>query len=476
MEDKWFKANAMVWGGKHKIMEKMTIHPIRDGRHSADDNWIFDNKAILPPVWMEGKRINEIKFRDHYLTRHPLYYVGNKYRDVNGLVHEDAIKREIIEMISPCITHDVMRCANKLIELIRSEAGRKELPINENEIQFKNGTYYVGEKRFTHERTICLNPLPVIYNPKAPRPEKWLAFLNELFYEEDILCLQEYFGYVLVQHTKGQSMLIILGKGGEGKSVIYTVLRSILGENMEASEIHKLQTDKFALANLSGKLLMLDEDMKLEALPSTNILKKVVTSKYEMDLEEKNKQSYQGRMYVRLMGFSNKPLHALHDDSTGFYRRQLYIKVKPRRTARVDDAYIDDKLLAETEGILLWCLEGLERLKNNGWHFTVSERMKNLQKEIREADNNILEFLQSAGYIEFERDAVSKTSDLLEAYRQWCNDNATKAQGVDTFSRYIHENQDELHLRYDKYLPNEKGKNTIRGYHGVRVIKEEELK
>ena len=42
---------------------------------------------------------------------------------------------------------------------------------------------------------------------------------------DDILTLQEYLGYCLIPSTKGQKMLIITGKGGEGKSRIGLVMR-----------------------------------------------------------------------------------------------------------------------------------------------------------------------------------------------------------------------------------------------------------
>ena len=47
-----------------------------------------------------------------------------------------------------------------------------------------------------------------------------------------------------------------------------------------------------------------------------------------MDLEKKNKQSYQGWMYARLLAFSNGDLQALYDRSDGFYRRQLILTTR----------------------------------------------------------------------------------------------------------------------------------------------------
>ena len=47
-----------------------------------------------------------------------------------------------------------------------------------------------------------MNRLPISYVPEAPAPTRWLQFLNELLYEEDIPALQEYIGYCLLPVTK----------------------------------------------------------------------------------------------------------------------------------------------------------------------------------------------------------------------------------------------------------------------------------
>ena len=55
------------------------------------------------------------------------------------------------------------------------------------------------------------------------------AFLSELLGPEDIPALQEYLGYCLIPSTKGQKMLMLIGKGGEGKSRIGVVMNAIFG-------------------------------------------------------------------------------------------------------------------------------------------------------------------------------------------------------------------------------------------------------
>lgn len=51
--------------------------------------------------------------------------------------------------------------------------------------------------------------------------------MEELLNPDDILTLQEYMGYMLLPTTKAQKMMLIIGKGGEGKSRIGLVLREL---------------------------------------------------------------------------------------------------------------------------------------------------------------------------------------------------------------------------------------------------------
>lgn len=241
------------------------------------------------------------------------------------------------------------------------------------------------------------------------------AFLSQLLEPEDILTLQEFIGYCFIPSTKGQKMLMLTGKGGEGKSRIGVVLRALLGTNMKTGSVAKVETSNFARADLEHELLMLDDDMKLEALPQTNNIKAIITAELPMDLERKRQQSYQGDLYVRFIGLGNGVLQALHDRSVGFFRRQIILTTKEKDPNRKDDPYIAEKMTAEAEGIFLWALEGLHRLIANDFRFTLSQSaLDNLNDAVSDG-NNIIDFLASEGYIRFRADyeAAPKTCTLF---------------------------------------------------------------
>lgn len=421
------------------------------------------------PEWYDGKHVNEVKFCEEFLREHPMKSVNGTFFTVEGRVtDEDALRREIYEMLKPLFSTGLGKRVNNLLEALRLEAYAPDLPIQRDRIHVANGTLFL-DGTFSSEREFCRNRLPVAYKPDAPAPETWLHFLGELLHPEDIPTLQEFMGYCLLPTTKGQKMLMLIGRGGEGKSRIGVMLRSLLGSNMATGSIAKIEASRFARADLEHELVMLDDDMKLEALPQTNHIKAIVTAELPMDLERKGQQSYQGDLYVRFLGFGNGSLKALYDRSEGFFRRQIILTTKPKDSNREDDPFIAEKMCAEAEGIFLWCLEGLQRLIVNNYHFTLSERAQENMAEAVSDGNNAVDFMRSEGYIRLKADAEASSREIYAVYKLWCEDNALHALSARSLAAFLNENRREYNLEptNNLYLP---GGRRVRGYFGIEVL------
>ena len=423
-------------------------------QHSAPArNWVGDNGKIIEPL-----------FADYFLSLHPMRCFQGRLFTVDGMVEDEApLKKEIYEQVRYYATTSVARRIEHIVQAIKLACASEPPEIQTDRIHVRNGTYFV-DGHFTPEKEYCMNRLPISYVPEAPAPTRWLQFLNELLYEEDIPALQEYIGYCLLPVTKAQKMLLMVGKGGEGKSRIGLILRELFGNSMYTGSLQKVETNRFARAGLEYKLLLVDDDMKTEALPQTNNIKTLVTLEDKIDIERKGQQSVQGTLYVRFACFGNGSLHALYDKSNGFYRRQLLLTTKEKPLGRVDDPFLIDKMRNEKEGILLWALEGLHRLIQNNYQFTISERTAANLKEAMEQGNNILGFLKSEGYFEIRKGAKCKSTDFYKVYERWCLDNLEKPLAASTFIHHLKDNQKSLGIVYD-----DKCIGTNRGFHNVAV-------
>ncbi|MCR5767176.1 MAG: DUF5906 domain-containing protein [Lachnospiraceae bacterium] len=429
-------------------------------------NYSDDNNI---PEWYDPKsnKVDEVAFCTWFIAAHPLKFAGGLFYDIDGTVKNELLLKEIVDAIKPYVKTGIVRKANQITEALKYDAFCENMPKHTDRVHFKNGTFYL-DGGFVPEKEFCSNRLPVNYNPDADSPVTWLRYLNELLYAEDIPTLQEFMGYTFIPTTKAQAMLMLIGSGGEGKSRVGFVCRHLLGDNMNICSLKKLSSDRFSPADQEGKLLMINDDMKMEALSDTGMLKAIVTMEDKMDLERKGQQSYQGYLYVRIMAFGNGALSSLYDKSEGFYRRQIALRVKEKPSDRVDDRNLSEKLAKEIEGITLWCLEGLKRLVRNGFHFTVSDRTKANQAEIRRDEDSILDFFESEGYISFDPEALCTTKDLYDAYKLWCMDNLAKIRSETSFSKEFKDHASKLGITYVKNVPI-KGR-LARGYKGVSAL------
>lgn len=429
----------------------------------------MDEQTNLVPKWVDGKKINEALFCREFLKDHPMIAVDGTFFCTEGrITDESKLKREILERIEPYATSGLSRKVQNILDALRLMCYSEPLPIQTDRIHVANGTLFL-DGTFKEEKEFCMNRLPVSYNPDAPKPEKWLSFLEQLLYPEDIPTLQEYMGYCLIPSTKAQQMLFLIGNGGEGKSRIGLVMHALLGNNMNTGSVAKIETSNFARADQQFKYLLVDDDMKLEALPQTNHIKTIVTAELPMDLEKKGEQSYQGELYVRFMAFGNGSLRALYDHSDGFYRRQIILSVKPRDKSRKDDPFIAEKMCAEAEGIFLWALEGLHRLMGNDFHITQSERTRaNVEAAMREG-NNILGFMESEGYFLFKADEWTTSKDFYTLYTIWCDDNSEKPLSPRTFSNFLCANEQKYNLEHNNKGFNAQGRR-VWGFLGVRSL------
>ncbi len=119
-------------------------------------------------------------------------------------------------------------------------------------------------------------------------------------------------------------------------------------------------------------------------------------------------------------------------------------KTKPH--GRVDDPFIAEKFIAEKEKIFRWMFDGLQRLIQHGFRFTISQKT---QMNIADAltDNcNIIEFLQDDKVIVRGNNCKTTGSELYAVYCQWCEENAMTALKRDTFISYLKKNQDKFDI------------------------------
>ena len=177
------------------------------------------------PVWFDGTNINEALFCDEFLSHRKIIFANGAFFTPDGRVTDVLpLRGEIYEELKCCAVNNIPRKITNILEVLKLAAHVDDFPPEADRIHLANGTLMLDGSFTEGKPEIVRCRLPVAYNPGAPTPARWLAFLDGLLYPEDIPTLQEYIGYCLIPSNKGQRMMVIKGSGGEGKSQIGAVL------------------------------------------------------------------------------------------------------------------------------------------------------------------------------------------------------------------------------------------------------------
>jgi len=432
-------------------------------------------KELSNPSWiLKNGKVNEPLFCDYFKALRNILYFNSKFYDLNGEISEEALSTLIYKEISPFVKNKVSQAVKSIVEALRFSAFSEPLKPDLNKIHISNGYIIVdvnvGEApKFIAKKEHCLNRLNVEYNPdvwkKCYYPEKFLSFLYDLLDAEDIITFQEFLGYCLLPSTKGQSMLSLIGSGGEGKSRITVVLQDIFGNNVLIGNYQRIETDKFFRYNLRDKLLLLDDDMQISALKSTGYIKNIITAETPIDLEKKGVQSSPNTIYARILTFGNGSPRALYDHSDGYARRLIILKTKPKPANRKDNPNLSEIFIEEKLQIFCWMLDGLRRLIKNDYKFTRSEASKANTEEIMRGSCNIIDFLEDRNAVVFRENASVSSRILYDKYYRWCIDNTLTEMSRESFVSWLKNNAAKYNIKYSTHIPYE-GKD-VRGFKGI---------
>ena len=252
-------------------------------------------------------------------------------------------------------------------------------------------------------RFFTRNGLPYDYDPAAPKPERWLRFLDEVWGHdpEQITLLQEVFGYLLTPDTSMQKFFLFLGPTRSGKGTITKVLTKLVGKRSVCSPTLAKFGERFGLEAALGKQLATVSDMRLGRKTDRqeivgNILR--IVGEDDVDVERKHiGGAVTGKLAIRIVISSNL-LPPLPDVSGALVARLITLTMK-RSFLGAEDLTLDRKLEAELPGILNWAIEGWRRLKAQG-HFTVTAESSSMAQKIADLASPLNAFLRDCCVLE----------------------------------------------------------------------------
>lgn len=322
---------------------------------------------------------------------------------------------------------------------------REIFSVDENYINLKNGIYNIREKKLENHdpKYHFLNMIPIKYKKDADCP-KIKKFLSEVAYAEDIPTLQEFLGYCMYRRYNIHKICMLLGEGKNGKSTFLRLLTQFLGEkNILSRELYKLITDRFAIADLHGKLGNVCGDVTDTVLKHTGLLKSIVGEDY-LTGERKYKGCFSFLNYAKLIFSANK-LPETQDKTLAYYRRWILISFPNTFDDKNCNPNLLEEIATEEEmsGLFNFALDGLERLMVNG-DFSYNKTTEDIAEQYENLSNPIFAFTNKfiktvvGGYIEKD--------EVYEKYVKWCRKKRLYVFPLSSFTRKLKETIPEIRI------------------------------
>jgi putative DNA primase/helicase len=345
------------------------------------------------------------------------------------IIDEGTIKGIILKKIGNKYKQSTVR---NIIDIMGVTSKKKETDINQNEkmgrINCRNGFYDIntGVLNLHSEETkayYSTNQFQVNYSPGATY-NRWLKFVDEIFEpdsdkEDKKKLLQEIMGLCLTMETKFEKAFYFLGNGQNGKSKAITVIETILGSSNFSSLDYEQLGQQFQTIKLLGKLANISSDIDFKNKASTGVFKKI-TSGDSIFADVKNRSGITFKAYCKLIFAANKLPHTT-DTSKGYFRRIMILTFNRSFEGKEKDQDLEKKLLAEVDGIFLWAIDGLQRLKANDRLTTPKSCEEELAKYL-ENSNSVVSFVNEQCEISEQKNTWTEYQEFYDAYRKYCNE------------------------------------------------------
>lgn len=272
-----------------------------------------------------------------------------------------------------------------------------------------------------HERSDRMTKITTA-TPRGQCPQ-WLAFLNDVTGGDKALqdYLQRMVGYALTGSTREHALFFLYGTGANGKSVFVNTLADILGDyatNAAMDTFMETRSDRHPtdMAGLRGaRFVAAIETEQGRRWAESKV--KSLTGGDKIAARFMRQDFFEFFPYFKLFVAGNhKPAIRNIDEAM---KRRLHlipftITVPPEKR----DKHLQQKLLAERDGILAWALEGCLAWQQQG-------RLDPPQ-QVRDATDEYFEAEDALGRWLDERcvrvaTAKSLTAELFSDWKQWAD-------------------------------------------------------
>lgn len=315
-----------------------------------------------------------------------------------------------------------------------------QLPAPGELLACRSGTLHIPTRRWIEPtpRLFITSALTFDFDADAPKPERWLSFLHDDLWPGDpqsVEALQDWFGYCLTGWTSLQKMLQLVGPKRSGKGTIARVQQALVGRGNVAGPTTSSLAGPFGLQPLIGKTLAVVSDARFAGDGVQTVVERLlcISGEDTLTIDCKNKTSITMKLPTRFMFLTNELPRVA--DTSGALAGRFIVLLLRRSFYDEEDTELTTKLLAELPGILLWALEGWERLRCRG-RFIQPESSADAIRQLEELSSPVGAFLRER-CLQGPNYQVN-VDDLWEGWKAWCRDQGRDHPGTkQTFGREL---------------------------------------
>ncbi len=326
---------------------------------------------------------NVFEMSERLMKKHPFYSAQTggrspiwRFSEFQGIWipdGEDFVRKEVREAMAQFYNSHT---ANEVVSSIRASSYSTDIEFGgpSHRLVCENGTIDLDSGEFDSSffpLEYHITRLPIKYDPKA-KCTNFKKFLEEVVSSQDNRdAIMEFIGYMLLKEYIFEIIMLFVGEGANGKSVLLSVIKRLLGsENVSSVTPQQLEKSRFSSAQLYGKLACIAGDIPSKPLQFTGILK-MLTGGDLIHAEHKHRDPFDFVNYAKLI-FSANQVPESWDPTSAFYRRFRIIEFpntfSPDSSSFLPRDVLLGKLTSETEksGILNLVIESLKRLRDQG--------------------------------------------------------------------------------------------------------------
>ena len=331
------------------------------------------------------------------------------------------------------------RRADEVVEFLRVDSPElwERPPLHT--LNLNNGLLDVSSRELRPHDPAFLSTvqLPVAYDPAALCPH-WDKFGATSLPADSQDFPAELAAWLMLPEMSIEKAVLLQGEGENGKSRFLIGIAAFLGrQNTVSLSLQKLETDKFSVSRLVGKLANICPDLPSAHLTDTGIFK-ALTGGDIIEAEVKYKMPFDLLPYARLVFSANQPPRS-NDPSHAFFRRWLVVPFgttfETGHFERIPRDVLDARLSdpCEQSGLLNKALAVLDRVRKCG--LTETPTMKAAWTEFRAITDPLTVWLEN-NVVENPDAHVTKVA-LLKAFNDAARANGGNLMTANSFNRAL---------------------------------------